>query len=101
MQETLVDSTSIKRGFVDLPEGQIHYRFAGSGKKTLLMLRQTPRSSDEFLDEIPLFAKEYRVLAMDTIGYGDSYKIQGTPSIEDYAAATITMLDKLGVSSFT
>jgi len=75
----------VRRAFLDTPEGQIHYRTAGAGRPVLL-LHQTPRSSDEYRDVIPILARELRVVAMDTIGYGDSYKPAGTSTIEDYVA---------------
>jgi pimeloyl-ACP methyl ester carboxylesterase len=63
------------------------------------MLHQTPRSSDEFLDVIPAFAKYFRVIAMDTIGYGDSYRPLGEATkVEDFGAAAVELLDALGVS---
>ncbi len=88
----------VTRAFLKTPEGQIHYRSAGAGRPVLL-LHQTPRSSDEYRDVIPLLARELRVVAMDTIGYGDSYKPAGTSTIEDYAAGALALLDGLGIPS--
>ncbi|HLE43011.1 MAG TPA: alpha/beta hydrolase [Methylomirabilota bacterium] len=88
----------VTRAFLDTPEGQIHYRSAGAGRPVLL-LHQTPRSSDEYRDVIPLLARELRVVAMDTIGYGNSYKPAGTSTIEDYAAGALALLDGLGIPS--
>jgi pimeloyl-ACP methyl ester carboxylesterase len=87
----------IRRAFADTPEGQIHYRTAGGGPPVLL-LHQTPRSSDEYLEAIPLLAPEFHVLAMDTIGYGDSYTPSGPSTIEDYGRGAIAFLDALGVA---
>ena len=62
------------------------------------MLHQTPRSSDEFLDVIPAFAKHFRVIAMDTIGYGDSYRpLTESITIEDFGTAAVELLDALGI----
>src|SRR5580700_1341608 len=89
--------TEIRRGFADTPGGQIHYRTAGSGP-IVLMLHQTPRSSDEFLDVIPAFAKHFRVIAMDTIGYGDSYRpLDKSTKIADFAKAAVQLLDYLEI----
>src|SRR5262249_33209711 len=65
--------SSVTRAFLDTPEGHIHYQTAGSGPAVLL-LHQTPRSSDEYRDVMPILARDFRVVAMDTVGYGDSYK---------------------------
>jgi pimeloyl-ACP methyl ester carboxylesterase len=87
----------IRRGFADIPGGQIHYRTAGSGP-TVLMLHQTPRSSDEFLDVIPAFAKHFRVIATDTIGYGDSYRpLDKSTRIADFANSAVQLLDYLEI----
>ena len=85
-----------ERGFVHTPAGGIHDRAAGAGP-TVLLLHQTPRSSDEYRDVIPILAREFRVIAMDTIGYGDSYQPPGPSSIEDYARGAVALLDGLGV----
>jgi pimeloyl-ACP methyl ester carboxylesterase len=86
----------VRRAFADTPEGQIHYRTAGEGPPVLL-LHQTPRSSDEYRDVIPLLAPEFRVVAMDTIGYGDSYRPARECGIEDYARGAVDLLDALGI----
>lgn len=89
--------SAARRGFVDLPEGQIHYRTAGEGPPVLL-LHQTPRSSDEYRDVIPLLAREHRVVAMDTIGYGESYKPDRECGIADYARGALDLLAALGIA---
>jgi pimeloyl-ACP methyl ester carboxylesterase len=88
----------IKRGFVDLDEGQIHYRQEGKRGETVLLLHQTPRSSDEFLEVIPCLAKKFRVLAPDMVGMGDSFKPRIRPTIQDYSRWMFEFMDKLGVS---
>ncbi|HZW56660.1 MAG TPA: alpha/beta hydrolase [Nitrososphaerales archaeon] len=90
-------SAKAKHAFADTPQGQIHYLTAGELGDPVLMLHQTPRSSDEFLDVIPIFARHFRVFAMDTIGYGDSYRPEKPPSVGDYGSAAITFLDTLGI----
>jgi len=91
-------SAGVRRAFFDAPEGQIHYRTAGSGPAVLL-LHQTPRSSDEYRDVLPILAPDFRVLAMDTVGYGDSYKPVRPCGIEDYARGALALLDGLGLRS--
>jgi pimeloyl-ACP methyl ester carboxylesterase len=87
----------VTRAFLDTPAGQIHYRTAGTGRPVLL-LHQTPRSSDEYRDVIPMLAREFRVVAMDTIGYGDSHKPPKTCAVEDYARGALDLLDGLGIA---
>jgi len=87
----------MRRAFVDTPEGQIHFRESGSGKPVLL-LHQTPRSSDEYLEVLPIIGERYWAIAMDTIGFGDSYKPKKNCEIEDYAEGVITLLNSLKIS---
>ncbi|MFN3621486.1 MAG: alpha/beta fold hydrolase, partial [Nitrososphaerales archaeon] len=87
----------MRRGFVDTAEGQIHYREDGAGKPVVL-LHQTPRSSDEYLDVLPIIGQRYHAIAMDTIGFGDSYKPKKSCSIEDYAEGVITFLNQMNIA---
>jgi pimeloyl-ACP methyl ester carboxylesterase len=89
---------SVRRAFQETPEGAIHYATAGEGPPVLL-LHQTPRSWDEYRDVIPILARERRVIAMDTIGYGDSYKPARRCGIDDYARGAIALLDALGIGA--
>lgn len=86
----------MRRAFLDTADGQIHYVSAGEGPPVLL-LHQTPRSWDEYRDAIPLLARERWVVAMDTLGYGDSYRPSRTCDIEDYARGALVLLDGLGI----
>lgn len=88
--------TSIVRAFADTPEGQIHYATAGKGKP-VLFLHQTPRSWDEYRAVLPLVGRKYWALAMDTVGFGDSYRPREEASIENYARGVIAFLDALGI----
>lgn len=88
--------TTMKRGFVDTPDGQIHYWSGGSGDP-LLLLHQTPRSSWEFVRMLPILIQHRSVVAIDSIGYGDSDKPPREYSIEDYAKSSVAVLDALGI----
>jgi pimeloyl-ACP methyl ester carboxylesterase len=87
----------VERSFVVTPSGRIHIAFAGAGAPVLL-LHQTPRSWDEFRDVLPLLGRNYRVIAMDTVGYGDSDPLpEGQASIENWAKAAHQLLAALGI----
>lgn len=86
----------MRRRFVDTPAGQIHVVEAGRGRPVLL-LHQTPRSADEYRDVIPILSREFRVVAMDTIGYGDSYRPPAPSGIADYARGAVDLLAALGL----
>jgi pimeloyl-ACP methyl ester carboxylesterase len=52
---------------------------------------------------IPLLAEHHRVIAMDTLGYGDSAKPEDheADSIERYASAAFAFLDELGIEKLS
>jgi len=85
------------KAYANIPEGQIHYRTEGRGPN-LLLLHQAPMSGDEFADMIPILAKNYRVVAMDTLGHGNSDDPPREYEIEDFARSVINFLDILGIN---
>jgi pimeloyl-ACP methyl ester carboxylesterase len=87
---------TVHRNFVHTPEGQIHCATAGKGKPVLL-LHQTPRSWDEYRDVLPILGTRYWAIAMDTLGFGDSYQPRSPASIELYARGVIQLLDGLSI----
>jgi pimeloyl-ACP methyl ester carboxylesterase len=87
------------RRFCASPLGNLHVFEAGDrGGATVVLLHQTPRSTDEFAEVIPLLARDYHVVAIDTIGYGCSDRVEGQPGVTDYAHGVLAVLDALGVS---
>jgi pimeloyl-ACP methyl ester carboxylesterase len=84
-----------ERLFVTTRLGRIHAAIAGTGCPVLL-LHQTPRSWDEYRDVLPLLGRDFRAIAMDTLGFGDSDACPGEPSIELWAQGAFALLDALG-----
>src|SRR5947209_11884013 len=85
---------AVERSFVEVPAGVVHYAACGSGDPVLL-LHQTPRSWDEYRDVLPLLGRDFRAIAMDTLGFGDSDRPAGEPSIELWAEGALALLDAL------
>lgn len=89
-------SVAIRRGFVDVPGGQVHYRTAGTAATPLVMLHASPGSAKQLEGLIAPLAAGRRVIALDTRGNGDSTPLPiESPTIHDFAAATIAALDGL------
>jgi pimeloyl-ACP methyl ester carboxylesterase len=87
----------LERRFVRVPAGVVHCASAGEGDAVLL-LHQTPRSWDEYRDVIPILARRRHVVAMDTIGFGDSTRLPpGEDSIERWADVAVSLLEALGI----
>jgi pimeloyl-ACP methyl ester carboxylesterase len=57
--------------FVQLPTGSIYYTEHGQGHP-IVLLHANPGDSQDFEAVIPALAKNYRVLAIDWLGYGQS-----------------------------
>ena len=90
-----------ERRFVRVPAGIVHCATAGEGDAVLL-LHQTPRSWDEYRDVIPILARRRRVIAMDTLGFGDSTRLPpGEDSVEHWAEVAVSLLDALGIERAT
>lgn len=87
----------IRRGYAPTPTGEVHYASAGFGDPVLL-LHQTPRSWAEYRHVLPLLGRDFRAIAMDTPGMGDSTPVPGTATIEAYAGAAAAFLGALGIA---
>ena len=86
----------MKRAYIETKEGQIHYRYDGSGEP-LLLLHQVAWSSEEYTKLLPILAKSYRVVAMDILGYGVSDHPPYEYQIHDYARSVVEFLNALQV----
>ena len=87
----------MRKGYVDGPGGQIHYREEGDGAP-LVLLHQTSGSGQQYLAAFPhLVAGGRRVIAMDTPGYGMSDLPAGEPSVEGYVEAVLALLGALDI----
>ncbi len=96
------DKSTVRRGYVDSPYGQLHYVKAtpagGGNKQTphLVLFHQSPNSSVEYTELVEELGKDRVVLALDTPGHGGSDGPTQIPRIEDYAAAMLVALKNLG-----
>ena len=86
------------RGYVDSPEGQIHYWAEGRGD-TVVLFHQSPTAAAEYALVLPILAEHYRVVAWDMPGRGNSYDPSREYEIEDFARAMVLLLDALDVTS--
>ena len=64
------------------------------------MLHQTADSSREFLKIIPMLSQSYRVIAIDTLGYGDSDPSTTELNVEGYSHSKIALLNTMGIEDF-
>lgn len=88
--------STIRKHYVDLSGGQLHYVSAGSGPP-LLLLHQAPLSHVEFLSIIPILAEHFTVYAWDTPGHGNSFIPPVEYEVPDYLATLVEFVDALGL----
>jgi pimeloyl-ACP methyl ester carboxylesterase len=87
----------MKKGYIDGPDGQIHYWQTGKGED-ILLVHQAAQSSDEYLGIAPLLVDAgYRVWAIDLPGHGKSDDPPHEYSLEEYTAATLCLMDAMHI----
>jgi pimeloyl-ACP methyl ester carboxylesterase len=86
----------MKRGYASIGSGQVHYVEAGQGTP-LLLLHSAPRSSRAYRFLLPLLATQFRCIAPDLPGFGQSDPLKGKVTMEALAAAMVEFLRALGI----
>jgi len=83
---------------LNLPWGQVHFRSvdAAASLPVLLLLHQSPLSSETYERLLPHLASWCRPFALDTPGYGGSSPAPGNWEVADYAQAVWACADALG-----
>ncbi|GAM05255.1 MAG: alpha/beta hydrolase [Pseudomonadota bacterium] len=94
-------ASPVRRGFVDVPFGQVHYREVQGTGRPLVLLHASPGSSRQLVPLIEQLGTGRRVIAPDTAGFGDSSPHPlAAPDARDFAATTLAALDALGLEEF-
>jgi pimeloyl-ACP methyl ester carboxylesterase len=88
------------RGYVDTPEGQVHFRRCGTGRPVIL-LHQAPGSSSMWTALLPeLAALGWQAIAFDLPGYGMSDPPQEQPDLAYYSRRIEEAALGLGLDRF-
>ena len=91
---------AIKKAYVDIAAGQIHYRMVPGGAGTpLAFYHRTPASAVSFEPMMAMMAGDRPLFAFDTPGFGQSFDSDGMPKMIDYARWMIEALDALDLPS--
>lgn len=86
----------LKFGYADTPHGQVHYAQAGQGAP-LLLLPGSARSYRQFLPLMRTLSPSFRVIAIDTLGYGASAPLPAGGGIPTLAEGVVGVMDALGI----
>ena len=84
----------MKRAYVDISEGQMHYRYVGMGQP-IVLLHMSGSSSDEFEKVGDMLSAQFCVYAPDLLGFGESDTPPGHYSLEEHANTIIRFMDAL------
>lgn len=88
---------NVRRGYADIGDGlQIYYETLGEGPP-LVLLHQSWWNSFEFEGVMPLLAKQYKVYAFDTLGFGFSPPAPEAWEFSDFTDSVVRALDALGI----
>jgi pimeloyl-ACP methyl ester carboxylesterase len=92
----------MRRGFADVPGGQVHYREAGRGLgRPLVLIHASPGSSLMLAPLLRAFGRDRHAVATDTAGNGDSaVELPEAPDIATFAAHHLAALDAMGIGRF-
>ena len=99
---------SVRRGFTEIREGQVHFREAGwtfrnstSQAPPLVMLHPSPGSAKMLEPLVKGLGASRYVIAPDTLGNGDSCRPENDEhDIRYFAGAHLRALDALGIEYF-
>jgi haloalkane dehalogenase len=98
------DMATVRRDYLDLAGGQLHYRTAGEKANTpLLLLHQSPSSSAMYESLMEKLARDFYLIAPDTPGFGNSDSLPGSPDsidIADYARAIQAFTSALQITPY-
>ena len=91
----------IKRGYVEITTGQVHFRYAGLGRRPVITLfHPSPGSSRQLNLLISELAESFFVYAPDTPGNGLSDPLlTEQPEIFDYAQAHLKALNEMNIQN--
>lgn len=85
----------MRKGYVDVPSGQIHFRSAGAGP-VLVLLHQTASSSRMFERFMIAVQRDFTTIALDTPGFGGSDALPTQPTTGELVAALRHAVEALG-----
>lgn len=92
---------TVRRAYAAVSFGQVHYRYAGTpGKPVVVLLHQTPSTSEMYENLMMALAADYRLIAPDTPGMGLSDPVADPLTIAGLATGIAEFLDEVGVDRY-
>ncbi|KRW60971.1 alpha/beta fold hydrolase [Pseudomonas sp. TTU2014-080ASC] len=92
---------TVKKAYVDVADGQIHLRYvSGNGAVPTVFLHQTASSSAMYQAVMEQLEDLAPLYALDTPGFGGSYRPSQAPTTEYYVDSLLQAIDALGIEQF-
>jgi pimeloyl-ACP methyl ester carboxylesterase len=89
----------MRKGYVDVPHGQLHYWTAGAGS-ILVCLHQASQDSTEYRALVPHLASHYQLIVFDLPGHGQSYDPPHEYGVPEYGDALMQAMAQLTSERF-
>ncbi len=89
----------IRKGYVDTPGGQVHYRHRAGQGPPIVCFHQTASSSAMYARFMEAYPGQHGIYALDTPGFGGSYDPPGQPSMAEYADSLAGAIRGLGLGA--
>jgi len=77
------------------------YKAFGDAPATLIFIHGVGMCGEIWQPQVEDFSKNYRVITYDFLGHGQSLLKKDKPSLEDYVSQLNTLVNEIGVSSFS
>ncbi|MDX2221865.1 MAG: alpha/beta hydrolase [Rhodospirillaceae bacterium] len=88
----------MRKGYVDTPGGQIHYRHKSGTGTPIVCFHQTASSSAMFEKFAAAYGGPHPIYALDTPGFGGSFDPPGMPDMAGYGALLLEAIKALGLA---
>jgi pimeloyl-ACP methyl ester carboxylesterase len=91
----------IRKGYVDIADGQMHYRFTEGGEgPPLVFFHMTAASSEAYEPLMRLLDGRVPTFAFDSPNYGESFRTDRSPTVEYMAECMLDALTAMGIEKF-
>jgi pimeloyl-ACP methyl ester carboxylesterase len=91
---------TIKRGYVDISAGQIHYAWRDGSGMPIVCFHQTASSNTSYHRIMEHAGLSQPIYALDTPGFGGSFDPEGMPTFTQYAAWLFEAVAALDLGPF-
>lgn len=91
----------IRKAYIDVADGQLHYRATTEGSgPPLVFFHMTASSSEAYEGLMRELDGRFPMIAFDTVNYGESYRTTREPDIGYIADTKLEALRNLGIDKF-